>query len=131
ALHLRVRERGSSNVRPDQHRTVEQLIVGELHNPVVDIAAAIAADVNPGHFRESREQVDFAERVVGAPPNPAGFRPIAAEHPLAKGESTVVEIPRWNANAGAGAFEDAAAEPSLRKRDRSADEDEYERDGDA
>ena len=117
-----------TDVRTNQHRTLEQLVVGELHDPVVEIAAAVPADVNLGQFGESREQVDFTKWVVGAPANSAGFRPIAAEHPLADGESTVMEVLRWNPNAGTGTFEDT--EP-LRKRHDSADDHECEHDGDA
>jgi hypothetical protein len=86
------------------------------------------ADVNLGQFRESREQIDFTKRIVGAPPDPAGFRPIAAEHPLADGESAVIEVLRRNPDAGAGPLEDP--EP-LRKRHRSAGQDERKHDGEA
>src|SRR5688572_12879881 len=54
ALYLRLRERGSTDVRTNQDRTLEQLVVAELHDPVVEIAAAVPADLNLGQFRESR-----------------------------------------------------------------------------
>ena len=126
ALHLRIRERCSTDIRTDQHRTLEQLIVGEPHDPVVDVAAIVPADGNLGQFRQARQQVDFAKRVVGAPANPAGFRPVAAEHPLADGESTVVEVLRRNPNAGPGAFNDTKP---LRQRHRAADGDQREHEG--
>jgi hypothetical protein len=71
-------------------------------------------------------KVDLAT-VIGAPTNPR-VPTAAAEHPLADGESTVVEVLRRNPNAGAGAFEDT--EP-LRKRHDSADDNECKHDGDA
>jgi hypothetical protein len=61
-------------------------------------------------------------------PIPTGFRPIAAKHPLADGESAVAEVLGRHPNAGAGAFEDA--EP-LRERQRTAGDDECQHDDNA
>ena len=105
------------------NRTLEQLIVGEPYDPVVDVAGIVPADTDLGHLREAGEQVDLAKRVVGAPPDSPGFRPLAAEHPLADGEATVVEVHGWNPDANSCAFADTKP---LRHRHRAGDGDERE-----
>jgi hypothetical protein len=105
ALHFHVREPRGADVGPDQDRTLEQLIVAEPHHPVVDVAAGVATDGNLGEVRQPREQVDFAERVVGAPADAAGFRPDAPKHPLADSEAAVAEVAGRNPDARAGAFD--------------------------
>src|SRR5690606_8765067 len=84
---LQVIERGGPDVGREEERAGEELRVGGADHGVAEVAVLPRVHRGLGELREANHEVAVRERVVGAPPLPAGLAADARVHEAAEGEA--------------------------------------------